>query len=272
MAFPFFTLLILFFFGTALGSFLNVAAARSLSGESFLFGRSRCPYCKQELCWFDLIPVFSFLFLQGRCRRCHTSLSIRYLFVELGVGFLVVLLYHAVFSGVVPTPFLALISRYELFFFVYLVVVSAAVVVFLTDLEAQLIPTGLTRILALVGIICLLLEGVVSHAGKASLAVFLLASLVALFFAAIWFFTHGRGMGRGDFELAFFLSLFLSFPYALLMVLLAFWIGAVVGIGLLLTRRYSFQSRIAFGPFLILGFFLVLLWGRALFPLLFPLF
>src|SRR5690348_5641715 len=76
----------LFFFGSAIGSFLNALIDRIPRGEIFTRGRSHCDSCNHTLRWYDLIPVFSFLFLRGKCRYCKKSIGFQALVMELLTG------------------------------------------------------------------------------------------------------------------------------------------------------------------------------------------
>src|ERR1700722_12920571 len=101
------TLVVLFVFGIAIGSFLNVVTLR-YDGEHFLFntkmigGRSHCVHCGATLRWFELMPLLSFLIQGGRCRRCKVRLNIQYPIVELISGF--IFMFVPLALGIVATP------------------------------------------------------------------------------------------------------------------------------------------------------------------------
>src|SRR5690349_9078045 len=86
--------MLLFIIGIFVGSFLNVLADRLPRGESVLWGRSHCDFCKKTLRWYELVPLFSYLLQNGRCRRCHKKLSVQYPLMELvtGVSFVILFL------------------------------------------------------------------------------------------------------------------------------------------------------------------------------------
>ncbi len=92
----------------------------------------------------------------------------------------------------------------------------------------------------------------------------LAASVTLIFFGALWYFSKGRAMGFGDVKLAPALVLFLGASKGILAILLSFWIGAIVGVILMLTKRFGWKSEIPFGPLLTLGAFIALLWGEQL--------
>ena len=229
----------------SIGSFINVVVDRSMNDES-LMGRSHCDYCKKKLSWCDLIPVFSYLFLKGRCRYCHTSLSFQYPLVELltGVWFMCVVL-------CAPNADLLRII-------LYWGIVSSAWVIFLSDLKYQLIADNML-IAALVFILLLKLY---EKATLFSLGFDLLAAVVTLLPIGFFYLvSKGKWMGEGDIYIAALMGLFLGIQKGLVAVYLAFVVGAVIGIILLLIRRKKMKSAIPFGPFLIIGSTVAVLWG-----------
>ncbi|MCX6349052.1 MAG: prepilin peptidase, partial [Candidatus Aureabacteria bacterium] len=90
---------IVFLFGLTVGSFLNVCVFRMPRGESIVLPRSFCPRCRESIAWFDNVPLLSFLFLRGKCRRCGSSISPRYPLVELATGLLFVAVHFFVLSA-----------------------------------------------------------------------------------------------------------------------------------------------------------------------------
>lgn len=216
MSLPFFLL------GLCVGSFLSVLADRLPKEEDVLWTRSHCDHCHKTLAWFELIPLVSFFVQQGKCRRCDTKLSLQYPLVEIvtAVGFL--FLYN--------TPLMLGI------FCVFLVI-------FISDLKYQIIPDSMTLIL-------LVLSAIYSGLALANIASGLSS---ALFFYLLWLVTKGRGMGFGDVKLAGVLGLMLGFPRIVFALYGAFLTGAAVGVILIFSKQKSLKSKIAFGPFLILG-------------------
>ena len=105
--------LIVFIFGTAIGSFLNCIVCRLEKKQNFLFGCSICPICGHKLGFFDLIPVLSFIFLKRKCRYCQKPISLQYPLVELATGILFVLIFWILDFGIY------LLFNYRLFFNYY---------------------------------------------------------------------------------------------------------------------------------------------------------
>lgn len=205
-----------FVFGLLVGSFLNVLADRLPKGQNVLWGRSRCDHCHRTLRWFELIPVVSYVLQGARCIRCHKTLSIQYPIIELITGL-----------GFVYLPMQ------------YWIIFSSLLVIFVSDLKYQIIPDSMVLIAAIASF----LNSGHFLTGLASMA----------FFWTIWRITRGRGMGFGDVKLAGALGLLLGFPLILFALYAAFLTGAVVGVILMITGRKTLKSKIAFGPFLVLG-------------------
>ncbi len=285
----FFILLLLFFIGLAVGSFLNVLAVRYdperpiFSGPSLL-GRSHCPHCGKTLSAFELIPLVSFLWQRGRCRGCRHSISSQYFLVELftGIYFVAVPLFLTSFYAL--TPKLALHGGPFVFAAgLWILVGLTLLLMSLIDLRLMLIPDQLTVFIGLVGLVQVFFlrryglfgsfDG--SFLGSAA-GIFafrenifwnhILAALVGGgVFGLVWALSRGRGMGFGDVKLAAALGFLFGWPDVLLILMLAVVIGAGFGLGLIFSRKKGFRDGIPFGPFLALGAMLVFFWGETIF-------
>lgn len=148
----------------------------------------------------------------------------------------------------------------------YFTFASFLIVIFVYDLKHKLIPD-----FAVIGIIGLAAVRIVYLSFSVQPSVFsvvahdLLATFVIfVFFCSLWYFSGGTAMGFGDVKLVPALVLFLGSSKGVLAILLSFWIGAIVGILLLLGKKVGRKSEIPFGPFLALGAFIALLWGEQL--------
>lgn len=268
---------ILFFLGASLGSFLYATALRLISGEGFARERSRCPGCGETLRWFELMPLVSYVLLGGQCKRCGVRFSVEYLIAELFMGCYAALLGSAVFRGSLETPFSPLFSAIRggeaALYLLYLLLGSFLFLLLIVDFRTQFILMAPVRALLILGFLLLAASGAAYsslwNSGASMTA--LLALCIGGGFFLLWAGTKGRGLGYGDVEVSLLLSLFLPYPLALIMILISFWLGAVVGIGLMIKKGYGMKSRIPFGPFLILGFFITLFWGEALMARLLPL-
>ncbi len=226
---------IVFVFGLVIGSFLNVLIDRMPKGENIAWKPSHCDFCKKPLRWFELIPVFSYLLQGGKCRRCHKRLSLQYPTVELltALGFLAVFYY----AGDLTVNF-----------FLMLIIFCAAVVIFFIDLKHQIIPDSMLVVTGL----CVAILGMNVAPYDRGIHMLTALSCGAGFFL-LWAVTRGRGLGFGDVKLAFVIGLLLGYPSAVIGLYVAFLTGALVGVILIILRVARMKSRIAFGPFLILG-------------------
>ena len=234
--------IVIFIFGLIAGSFLNCLIYRLETGRTFLQGRSFCPQCGHTLSWQDLIPVFSFLILKGRCRYCQKPISWQYPLVELATGilFLLCFMFHVLCSMYIITCFL--------------------IIIFVYDLKHYLIPDKVIYPAILISLLRLFLLG------EDSPLPFLYAGLgAALFFFLIVFVSKGKWMGAGDIKLAFLIGLILGWPKIIVALFLAFFIGAAIGIILIMAGKKGLKSEIPFGPFLVGATFLALFWGERIF-------
>ncbi len=242
--------------GLFLGSYLNVTALRwfrtDRTSPQQLSSRSQCPKCGVVLRWYELIPVLSFRIQRRRCRSCATPLSLRYPVVEL---------LTAATYAVVAWQY-----GWGLQAAAVLVVTSVLLVIALIDLETQLIPDHLTGPLAVAVAVFLLATGwqnLVTATG-AWLSHWLVGSVVGVVsIGAIVGLTRGRGMGIGDIKLAGVMGMTLGGSLLLVALFVAFVSGAFAGLILVGTGRLTMKSRLAFGPFLVAGWFAAVIWGTA---------
>lgn len=241
--------LIIFLFGLIVGSFLNCVIYRLQAGGSFLRGRSYCPGCGHKLGWQDLIPLFSFLALRGRCRYCRKSISLQYPLVELAIGGLFVLIY-------------SLIGDWGLIAY-QMVMICFLVIIFTYDLKHYIIPDKVIYPAIGAAFLFNILNSYVI--GRQSFLEPLLAALSAsAFFLAIVLVSRGRWMGVGDIKLAFLMGLILGWPQIFTALFLAFLTGAIIGVGLIILGRKTLKSEVPFGPFLVSGTLVTLFWGQKL--------
>ena len=242
----------LFLFGLAIGSFLNVVIYRLRFGDSPMKGRSYCDKCKRAILWFDNIPLLSYLMLLGKCRYCKKPIAFDYPLVEFLVGLQFVWIYWLL--KVNFNFFHSWEGFYSLALLIYwLILFSGSLAIAVYDLKHMIIPDEILWPLVGVSFLRLFISG--------QWQVIPVAFLSMGFILLLWFVTKKRGMGFGDVKLAFLMGLVLGFPRILVAMMIAFLTGAMVGIILLLSKKKRFKSKIAFGPFLILGMLLAKLWG-----------
>jgi len=255
-------IIFIFVMGLVWGSFLNVVIFRMSHSKSPLSGRSICPKCKHQLAWFYNIPLLSYLWLKGRCAYCHKKISIRYPLIEFLTGVLFVWWFLVGFNffKLVGSPW----SFIQPVF--WLVVGMVFLSIFMTDLLYMVIPFSLNLLLfslalfyriGLTGFgimqITDLLNALISGIGLCMLFLFLQILTKAI--------KKVDGFGWGDIYLAPSLGLLLGWPRILPGMLLSFVFGALVGIVLILFGKKKISQYLPFGPFLILGTVVSLLWG-----------
>jgi len=224
------------FLGLFVGSFLNVLADRLPNGEDVISKRSHCDKCKRILAWYELIPVLSFVLQKGRCRKCKTKLSWQYPLSELLTG--VVFFLVSYFS----------ITNHQLLI-INLIIASCLIVIFIADLKYMIIPDEMLIVLVVAALIKIFFVTGLSY----SVSCFLSAFFAFVFFLSIYLITKSKGMGFGDVKLAPVLGLVLGFPDTVIAFYTAFLTGAFIGVILLIGGKKGLKSRIAFGPFLIIG-------------------
>lgn len=244
-----------FFVGGSIGSFLNLAADRMPAGRSIVSPRSFCESCNRHLASFDMVPVFSYLWLRGRCRYCRARIPLRFMVVEAFMGALFTSIYFRHGFGAE--------------FIVLGIAVSLLMVVALIDLERGLI---LNRIIYPSLVVLVLLApfwtelGLTrSFFGSESMVASLLNSIATglgafLVFLAIAL-AFPKGMGGGDIKLAGVIGLLAGFPGALIALWLGIVSGGLVAIGLLVFRKLGRKDTMPFGPFMALGTIAALLAG-----------
>lgn len=273
--------LFIFLIGLFAGSFLGVLADRIQRNENVIKGRSYCESCKKELAWYDLIPLFSFLFLKGKCRYCGTKLSLFYPIIEISTGTLFVLTYIFVNFQFSIFNFQS-INQFSIFsefinLIYYLLMISSFIVIFFTDLKYGIIPDKIVFPAIIVSLFYLLFFNqqpariAMQSVAGGSLTINLLSGVGALAFFVIvsylfFFLTKKEGLGGGDIKLSFLLGLFLGFPNIIIALYIAFLTGAAIAIILILWKKKSFtKGSLPFGPFLVMGGILSLFLGTQIY-------
>lgn len=252
---------IFFSLGLIIGSFLNVVIYR-LNTKKTLGGRSACLSCQSQLAWYELIPLFSFIALGGRCKNCKTKISLQYLLVELVTGLIFALLFLK-FKDIllIDTFSFALTYKY------YAIMFSILLVISVYDLRHKIIPDALSFIFGVFAFLGLFFFSNNFFASFSlhtpSFLEFSSGPMMALPFLILWLISRGAWIGFGDVKLALGLGWFLGFSMALSALAVAFWSGAIVGLSLVvlskINQKYGklgIKSEIPFAPFLVLGAFL----------------
>lgn len=249
----------LFILGLLVGSFLNVVLFRFETGETVISGRSRCNACKKTIAWYDNIPLLSFLFLRGKCRRCGTRISWQYPAVEFATASLFA------FAGSTFHVSGSVEAALELSFALGLIAIL--LVVFVYDLIHMEIPVSALMAGILWTVVSLFFLWYFATPSEAFPDSRLWAGMIGgaiafLFFYALVFFSHETWMGMGDAWLASILGLVVGWKLLLPALTLAFGSGAVVGIALMAFGNKEMRSRIPFGPFLVAAVLFMLFFDR----------
>lgn len=270
--------IIRFFFGLAVGSFLNVLAVRYnpdrfLLTRETLGGRSHCPGCKKRLSWYELVPIVSFVLQRGRCLNCKMKISWIYPLGELLSGLIFLFVPEVVASVSYPVPG-QLSPQVILWILVFL---TLQLMTFI-DFRLQLVPDEGSVALIILGALSAFVYPLHSLGLKAFSFIGHYAYLFgfqntmlgnrlfgvvvgALFFTLLILITRGKGMGIGDLKLSLGLGLLFGWPDIAVLIGIAFVLGAIVGGALLLLRRKKMKAAVPFVPFLAASAALVFFFG-----------
>lgn len=238
-----------FIFGTIIGSFLNVAILRMNTGKGF-GGRSMCFSCGKHLRTTELIPVVSFLIQGGRCTSCRERISSQYPIVEMTTGIVFVMIAYMLLPLAMPMAFFTLHFIFYALLFCLLVVIAGY------DLRHKIIPNRAVYPFIALSFFAPLFMSDAGHYFSSVWIDHLVAGIaLGAPFALLWLFSRGRLMGFGDAKLALGIGFLLGISSGIAAIMLAFWIGAVVGVILLLLprRARTMKSELPFAPFLVIG-------------------
>ena len=240
------TLILIFagIFGLILGSFFNVCIYRIPQNKSIVWPGSFCPKCGKPLAWFDNIPVFSFLFLLGKCRQCKAPISWQYPLVELLTGFLTVLFVWKL--GITAWTFVQLTAVY------FLIILSVI------DLQLMIIPDRFSLGLVVLGVAFAWLNPNFSGLWWQRELVSLLGAGVGLFgvlaiaLIGTWIFKK-EAMGGGDVKLMAGIGAFIGWQGVITTVVMGSFFGLVYALYAMVRHGKKGGDAIPFGPFLSLG-------------------
>jgi len=262
------------FFGLLVGSFLNVVivrlpkmlqknweqecheflgqkpetqAATSPSPYNLCFPRSHCCHCQRQLSWYENIPLFSYIFLKGRCRSCKTTISRIYPVVELLASLVSFVVAQHFFNSPLLIP--ALILSLSL------------IVLSFIDFEHQILPDCITLFLLWLGLGLSAVDLSVSPADAILGAIAGYLSLWSIYWL-FKFFTHKEGLGYGDFKLLALLGAWCGYSALPFILLIASVTGSIVGLTLILCFNRDRRAPLAFGPYIALGGWLTFMWSQ----------
>jgi leader peptidase (prepilin peptidase)/N-methyltransferase len=246
---------LVFAFGAAIGSFLNVVVYRLPAGISLLYPPSRCPYCFHKLGKAENVPVLGWLWLKGRCRWCKTKISFRYPLIETVTGLIFLLVFWQFNYSINTLGYWAFLS--------WLLALS------LIDLDTMTLPGSLTKSGLVLGLIFQAIIGwqidrasgianqLMFGIGGAVLGIWLL-EIIRIFGSIIF---QQEAMGDADGKLMATIGAWLGWKYVFLASFLACGVGALVGVGAISLGLLDRKQPMPFGPFLALGGALTLFWG-----------
>ncbi len=240
-----------------MGSFANAVVWRLHAHRDFVTERSECEHCHHVLGATDLVPIFSWLWLRGRCRYCHTKLSVQHFLVELLSG----LLFAASYLW---WPVALLTGVQWLSFGFWLIFVVGIVMLFLYDLHWQLLPDKIVFTLIWLAVAYTLIcqvwlgkEGIAAIADAGGgIAVF------SGFFGFLYLVSKGRWLGLGDVKLGVFMGIVLGSQLSLIALLGSYYIAALIIVPLMVAGKVHRRSKVAFGPFLLMSFVLSFFFGQ----------
>ena len=238
----------IFILGLLIGSFLNVCIYRIPRGESISYPPSHCTSCGNNIKYYDLIPVLSWVILKGKCRNCDERISIRYALIEFGTAILFLLTYFQ--YGVSIN-----LARY-LIFIPFLIVIA------MIDYDTMEVYTMTTWITIAIGVVFL---GVDFYKGQPVVTYIyggILGAGIIIFIILLSKLILGtEGMGWGDAEICGLCGLFLGFKLTIAMLFFSFIIGGIIGVYLLRVKKKNGRSEMPFGPSIVMAALLIIIWG-----------
>ena len=231
---------VVFLYGIVVGSFLNVCILRIPEGKSIVTERSHCMTCGYQLKWYDMFPVFSYIFLKGRCRKCGEKISVQYPLIEAANGllWLVSLWVYGLSIDMILVSFLF----------------SALLVLSIIDFRTFEIPFGINVFIACLGLVRLIVHREIWY--EYVIGFFAVSLLLLIIFLV----SKGRGIGGGDVKLMAAAGLFLGWKYVILAFILGCAYGSVIHI---IRMKVSGEGKVlAMGPYLSMGIFTALVCGE----------
>ncbi|WP_144513962.1 A24 family peptidase [Bacillus sp. FJAT-22090] len=236
--------LLFYIYGLIFGSFFNVVGLRVPKGESIVRPPSHCTVCDRNLTSIDLVPVFSYLFLKGKCRGCGTKIHWIYPVMELVTGLLFALAYYQL--------------GFSLELIVALLFISLLVIITVSDIAYMLIPDKILLFFIIPLIIARVFSPLTPWWDSVAGAVI---GFGVLFLIAL---VSKGGMGGGDIKLFFVIGIVLGLTNTLLTLFLASVIGTVVGIIVLRKAKKGRKTPIPFGPSIAIAAILTYFYGNSL--------
>ena len=247
----------IFISGACLGSFANVCIYRLPKTKQIISGRSFCPKCKKKISWYDNLPIISFLFLSGKCRKCKKVIPLRYLIVELITGISFLLIYLN-FENLYTITFLSILSL-------------ILIMIFFIDLENFIIPDSLNFIIMGLALLKNFLPNF-----NTSLIHEINQSIIGgmVGYLSIWLiiylyktFKKIDGMGFGDAKLMAGIGLLFGWQSIPFILFVASILGLIFVVPSLIKKQKTMRTEIPFGPFIIAACLIYFAQGDLLYSL-----
>ena len=240
-------IVLIFILGLIVGSFSNVCIYRIPRNESIVYPASHCPKCRSNISPKDNIPLLSYILLKGRCRNCKSKIPIQYPVVEFLSGLIYLIIYL--------TYGLSIQSL------IYIFLSSALIIIAFIDLNEQIVPDVISLPGIVIGFIISFFVPYISFVNSA-LGVLVGGGIILIIGLAGSAIFKKEAMGGGDVKLAAMIGAFLGWRYIIISLFLGFFLGALAGIILILSKIKSREDVVPFGPFIVLGSLITLLWGE----------
>ncbi len=239
--------ILIFILGLIVGSFNNVCIYRIPRNESIIYPASHCPKCRSSIKPIDNIPLLSYILLKGKCRNCGSKIPIQYPVVEFLTGIIYI--------------FIFLIYGLTLQWLIYIILSSTLIIIAFIDLNEQIVPDIISLPGIVIGLILSFFVPYISFINSV-LGVVVGGGIIFIIGLAGSVIFKKEAMGGGDVKLAAMIGAFLGWKYTIISLFLGFFLGALVGIFLILSKIKSREDMVPFGPFIALGSFITLLWGE----------
>lgn len=241
---------VFFMYGIIIGSFLNVCIYRIPSGENLALSRSHCMTCGHKLSWYDLFPLFSYIFLGGKCRYCKAHISIQYPIIEGLNGLLYVILY---LSGNLTIKTI-----------LYCLGASALIVLSVIDWRTYEIPIGINVFICVLGLIRLFTD--LGNWLDYVIGFFAVSTILYLTGLIGTLILKKDAMGGGDIKLMAAAGLLIGWKNILIALIVGCFAGIIGHYTLKLIKKSKEddEHHLAFGPYLSVGIFIAMIWGEQL--------
>lgn len=229
--------------GFIIGSFLNVCIYRIPREQSIAYPPSHCTNCSNEIKWYDLIPIFSYIFLlKGKCRHCGEKISIRYPIIEFITGILYLMVY----------------IKYGLTLecLKYITFVTILIVVGMIDFDTTDVYFSTTLTGTILAVLFIIANGYLYNDYKQYIFGGLLGGGIISIIILLT-----KGMGWGDAEICLFSGLFLGFKFTVVMIFFSFVFGAAISLTLIALKKKNKKDYIPFGPFIVMAAIFTIFFG-----------